>query len=120
VLGIQGHDRIAEVQRGRTDDQILESELNALGLLLAFDASHQPRDVEGHRMYGHIPAQPLNELQPAILLRLYFRAVSSVHKFGDGHHRESDLGFSLTGMHLFEDLPDTVPSAFGGDDHAGI
>jgi hypothetical protein len=67
--------------------------LDALGLLLAFDAPREARDVEGHRMYGHIPAQPLDKLQPPLLLRLRLGAVGSVHEFGDSHDRQADLGF---------------------------
>lgn len=117
---IQGHDRIPEMQRGHADDQILEGKLNTLGLLLAFDAPHQPRNIERHRMHGHILAQPLDELQTPLLLSLRLGAKGPMHEFGDRHHREADLGFSLAGIHLFEDLPDAVTSALGSDDHAGI
>jgi hypothetical protein len=37
------------MQCGRADRQVLESELNALGFLLAFDASQQSRDLDGSR-----------------------------------------------------------------------
>src|SRR6266852_4296771 len=43
-----------------------------------------------------------------------------MHQFGHTHHRQADLDLSLAGLHLFEDLPHAVPSAFGSDDHAGI
>ena len=68
VTGVQCHDCIAKMQRGHADGQILECDLEPLGLLLAFDAPHQSCDVERYRMYGHILAQPLNELQPPLLV----------------------------------------------------
>lgn len=41
-------------------------------------------------------------------------------EFGDGHNGEADLDFTLRSVHLFEDLPDRVASALGGDDDAGV
>src|SRR5262249_17291777 len=43
-----------------------------------------------------------------------------MHQLGYAHHRQSDLDLALAGLHLFEDFPHAVPSAFGSDDHAGI
>jgi hypothetical protein len=67
-------------------------------------------------MYGHVLTQPLDELQPPLLQRLRLGAVGTVHKFGDRHHSQPDLGFSLASLHLFQDLPDTLTSALGSND----
>ncbi len=61
MTGIQRHDRIAEMQRSNTDDQVLECELNALRFLLALNAPNEPRDVKSHWIHRYIAAQPLDE-----------------------------------------------------------
>jgi len=43
-----------------------------------------------------------------------------VRQFHDGHHGKADLGFSVTGFELFEDLPDGVALPLASDDHAGV
>jgi hypothetical protein len=57
----------------RTDQQVLERELNSYRLLLAFDAPGQPCDGERHWMHWHVTRQSLDELQPSLLLCLGFR-----------------------------------------------
>src|ERR1700691_794102 len=48
----------------------VRSDLDALGLLLTFDAAHHPCDVERHGMYGHISAQSLDKLHASLWMRL--------------------------------------------------
>jgi hypothetical protein len=50
-----------------------------------------------------VTAQPLDKLQPSLLLRLWLGAIGPVHEFGRGHNRQADLGFCLAGLYLFED-----------------
>jgi hypothetical protein len=38
-----------------------------------------------------------------------------VDQLGDRDHREPDVDFAETVLNLFEDLPDGVTSALGGD-----
>jgi len=71
-------------------------------------------------MDGYIPAQSLDKLQPALLLRLCLGAIGPVYEFGNRHDRQADISFSLAGLYLFEDSPDAATSALGSDDDAGI
>ncbi|MGA2814103.1 MAG: hypothetical protein ABSG16_22105 [Candidatus Acidiferrum sp.] len=60
----------------------------------------------------------LDELQSSLLLRLRFRAIGTMHQFGDGHDRHADFDLALNRLHLFKDFPNGVPSAFGSDNDA--
>jgi hypothetical protein len=84
--------------------------------------AHLPCDVERHGMYGYISAQPLDKLHVSLSMRLRLGAVSPVHEFGDRHHRQADLGFSLTEARKPEPTPDLyqlqLPRLHHGNSHA--
>src|SRR5258708_20144811 len=108
------------MQGCRADQQILERELDVYPFLLPLDAPSQPRDGERHGMHWYVARQAVDELQPSLLLRLCFRAIGSMHQLGDGHDRHADFDLALSGLHLFQDFPNGMASAFGSNNNAGV
>src|ERR1700686_476348 len=104
VTNVERGDGVIQMQRRRADQQVFERNLDALGFLLAFDASGQPCDGQRPRMYGPIPAQPLDERQPPLLLLWRSGAIRPVDQFGHRHYRKAHLDLTLAGMKVFEDL----------------
>jgi hypothetical protein len=54
----------------------------------------------------------------AVLLLLRLGAKSSMHQFGDGYDRYANLDFALHLMYMFQELPNSAPSTFGGNNNA--
>ena len=77
------------------DEQVFESELNAFGFLLAFNASRDAGDFERNWMHRHILRKPLDELESPIRLLLCFSAISSVHQFGDRNNGQADFDLAM-------------------------
>ena len=88
--GLQRGNIVAETQRGDTNQQVLERKLDAPSPLPGLRCARPTGDFERYRMHGDIGRQPLDEFRPPIQLLLHFSAVGSVHKFGNGHHRDAD------------------------------
>jgi hypothetical protein len=55
------------------------------GSPFSFDLSNHPCHLDGNRMHGNVAAQPIDEGQPTLLVRVCFCAISAVDQFGDGH-----------------------------------
>jgi hypothetical protein len=108
------------MQRRYADEQIFKRKLDAFRLFLALNSAGNPRDFERHWVDGHIACQPLDEIQPPVSLLLRLGAIGSMHQFGDGHDRNAYLDLALDRVHLFQDLPDSPSSTFGGNDDAGV
>src|SRR5216684_3596807 len=71
-------------------------------------------------MHRHVARQSLDEFQSWLLLRLGFRAIGTMHQLGDSHDRHADFDLALSGLHLFQDFPNGMASAFGSDNNAGV
>jgi hypothetical protein len=79
IAQVQRRDFVAEVQRRRTNQQILKCKLDAHRFLLALYAPCETRDFNRYRMNRDVARQPLDEFQPSLLLRLRFGAIGSMH-----------------------------------------
>jgi len=79
VTEVQRRYFVAEMQRRRTNQQILKCKLDAHRFLLAFYAPCEPRDVNRYRMHRNVARQSLDEFQSPMLLHLGFGAIGSVH-----------------------------------------
>lgn len=102
VTEIQRGHVVAQMHRRCADEQIFEGKPYSFRSLLAFNASGESRDFKRHRMHRDISRQPVDELQPAVLLLLAFGAISSVNQFGDAHDGNADLDLAaLRRAHLF-------------------
>jgi hypothetical protein len=97
------------------DDEVLEWDCYTFGPLFAFDASDHSGHLDGNGMHRHIAAQPVDESESALPVRFRFCAIYIVDQLGDSDDREADFNFAITGLYLFEDLPDGVTSTLGGD-----
>lgn len=105
----------AESQSRDPDDEVLEWYGDTLGSLFTFDPSNHPGHLDSDRMHRHITAQSVDESQPTLLVRVRLCAICTVDQLGNRDHREADIDFAETVLNLFEDLPDGVTSALGGD-----
>ena len=108
------------MQGRRTNQQILEGELDAFRFLLAFDASRQPGNVECHWMHWQVIREAFDEFQTALLLSLGPCAIRAMHELRDAHHGYADLYLAPGRLHLFQNLPNSMVSPLGGNDDAGI
>jgi len=63
-------------------------------------------------------AQPLDELQPSLLLRPGFRAISSMDQLGDSHDGDADFDLALNRLQLFQNFSNGTSPAFGCDNNA--
>jgi hypothetical protein len=86
---VQRRDFVAEMQRCRADQQILERKLDTNRFLLAFDTPDQPRNGECDRVHRYVARYPLDEFQSSLLLHLSFGAIGSMH--GDYRRAGSEL-----------------------------
>jgi hypothetical protein len=102
------------------DEQVLKRKLDTLRFLLAFDAPSQPRDFECHWVNRYVARQSLDKFQAALLLNFGPGPISTVDQLGDTDDGHADFDFSLAGANLSQDFQHGVPSAFGGDDNAGV
>lgn len=115
VPEIEAGDIKAESQCREPDYEVLEWYGYALGTLFSFDASDHPGHLDGDRMHRHIAAQPVDEGESTLFVRVGFCAIGTVNQLGDSDDREADVDFAVTGLYLFEDLPDGVTPSLGGD-----
>jgi hypothetical protein len=115
VPKVEAGDIEAEAQSRDPDDEVLEWYCNTLGTLFTFDASDHSGHLEGDGMHRHIAAQPVDEGESTLPVRFRFCAICTVDQFGVSDDREADVNFVVTGLYLFEDLPDGVTSTLGGD-----
>ena len=120
VADIAGSDTEAELQGSGGDQQILEGDAHSLLGLLAFDAAGKLGRLDRHRMHWHVADEFVNESLPALPSLLQLGSLDTVCQLHDGHHRKADLGFSVAGFELFQDLPHAVALPLSGNDHAGV
>jgi hypothetical protein len=120
VPDVERGDIEAEVQGRDADYKVLEGYGYAPGPLLCFNASNQSGYLDGNSMHRNVAAKPIDEGQAALPVRVRFCAISSMDQFSDGYHREADVDIAVSGLYLFEDLPDGMPSALRSDNDAGV
>ena len=94
--------------------------LTSLLGLLAFDAAGKLGCLDRHRMHRHIADEFIDKSLSALPPLLQLGALDTVRQLHDGHHRKTDLGFSVASFELLQDLPHGVALALSGNDHAGI
>ena len=110
----------AEVQGRDADYEVLERYGYALGALLCFDASDESSYFDRNTMHRNVAAEPIDEGQATLPVRVCFCAISSMDQFRDGHDRETDVDIAVNDLYLFEDLPDGMPSALRSDNDSGV
>ncbi len=77
----------AELQGRHADYEVLEWYGYALNSLFPFDASDYPSHLDRNRMDRHVAAQPIDESQATLLVRICFRTICTVYQFGDRYDR---------------------------------
>lgn len=112
---VEAGDIKAKSQSRDPDDEVLEWYGDTLGFLLTFDASDHPCHIDSDRMHWNITAQPVDERESTLLVRIRLCAICTMGQLRDRDHREADIDFAVAVLYLFEDLPDCVTSALGGD-----
>jgi hypothetical protein len=60
-------DGIGQIQRCRTNQQIIKRKLDSLLFLLSFDSAGQSCDFQRHGMYWDVAHKPFDELQTPLL-----------------------------------------------------
>ena len=78
--GFSGHHCVPQVQRRRSNQQILERDLDALALLLAVDSTSQKGDLLRERIDWNVRQQFLNEELAACADLRRIRAMDSVRQ----------------------------------------
>lgn len=81
---VAGSYRIAEFERGESDQQIRQGDARACGRHLSIELSGAQSNWHGHRMYGHSGEQVVEELLPAAPPLWGVRAADAMRKFQHG------------------------------------
>jgi hypothetical protein len=68
MADIEGSDVKAEIQSGGSDHQILKSDPDSLGCLLAFDASGESHNFQGEWIDDQVKTHFLHKLPAALAL----------------------------------------------------
>src|SRR5437667_6664462 len=120
VANVQCCDSIAEMQRRRANQQVLEGDAYTACRLFSLDASCKLRDLHGHGVHHHVAAEFFGKGSPPLAVRIALGPVDAVGQFDDSYNREGGVNFPLRSLHPLEDFPHTFLAALSCDKHAGV
>src|SRR5437773_2257469 len=99
VANVQCCDSIAEMQRRRANQQVLEGDAYTACRLFSLDASCKLRDLHGHGVHHHVAAEFFGKGSPPLAVRIALGPVDAVGQFDDSYNREGGVNFPLRSLH---------------------
>lgn len=96
MAGVARHHSVTEIERGSSDEQIVERDLHSPGLLLAINSSSQQASVTGKGIDWNIRQQFPDKELPAYPP---LRRVGPVDAVGQPGRSSADRGWPVLGVH---------------------
>ena len=118
VPWISGHYSKSQMQRGRSDQQILERDLHAMALLLAVSSTGKKSDSLRERIDWNVGQQFLNEGLAACAYLWRVGSMDSMDQFDQRDGGERRFRIAHAGEYLLEQLRHCLATSFRRDENA--
>jgi len=120
VLGVLCRNSEAEMQRGGSNQQVVECNRDSFGSQRAFYSPAKPCDLHCNRKYREPGAKNVDEDKLTMRLVGSSRAFNPMHEFEDSKHRNRNGHVTESSADFRKALRRRLSAPLGSDQHAGI